>query len=114
LDKITVQHYTDAVEIVIKGNLNIHNTEKLLNEFKDLTADGNNYRIVGINCEHLESIDSSGLGALISISKKAGSMKAEFYLCDLNKKVSSLFDISSLDRYFQVIPGEEFRKIVQP
>jgi len=114
LDKITIQHYEDSVEITIKGNLNIHNTDKLLNEFKALTTDGTAYRIFGINCEGLDSIDSSGLGALISMAKHAEGMNAEFYVCDINKRVSTLFDISHLNKYFQIIPAAEFRRIVQP
>jgi len=114
LDKITIQHYTDSVEIIIKGNLNIHNTDKLLNEFKVLMTDGTKYRIFGINCESLDSIDSSGLGALISMAKHAEEINAEFYVCDINKRVSTLFDISHLNKYFQIIPSTEFRKIVQP
>ena len=114
MDKITIQYYTDAVEIVIKGNLNIHTTDNLIKEFRALSTDGHNYRTVGVNCTNLDSIDSSGLGALISMSKLAEGFNAEFYLLDRNRKVSTLFDISSLNRYFQVISVEEFRRIVQP
>ncbi len=114
MDKITVQHYKDAVEIIIRGDLNMHNADKLLNEFKSLSSDGKTFRIIGINCEKMESIDSSGLGVLISLSKQAEAGKSEFYICDLNRKVSTLFDISHMSMYFQLIPGEEFRKIVQP
>lgn len=114
LDKITIQHYTDSVEIIIKGDLNIHNTDKLLNEFKALMTDGTEYKIFGINCANLDSIDSSGLGALISMAKRAEEINAEFYVCDINKKVLTLFDISHLNKYFQIIPLTEFRKIVQP
>lgn len=114
MDKIIIQHYEDSVEIIIKGNLNIHTTDKLLNEFRVLAADGTPYRIFGVNCENLDSIDSSGLGALISMAKQAEGMNAEFYVFDINKRVSTLFDISHLNRYFQIIPAEEFRRIVQP
>ncbi len=114
MDKITIQHYTDSVEIIIKGNLNIHNTDKLLNEFRIITTDGTPYRLFGINCENLDSIDSSGLGALISMAKQAEGMNAEFYVCDINKRVSTLFDISHLNKYFQIIPSAEFKRIVQP
>ena len=114
MDKITIQHYDDSVEITIKGNLNINTTDKLLSEFKVLATDGTPYRIFGINCENLDSIDSSGLGALISMAKQAEVMNAEFYVCDINKRVSTLFDISHLNRYFQIISTAEFRRIVQP
>lgn len=113
MDKVTVQHYTDSVEIIINGNLNIHNTDKLLNAFKALLAEGMRFRVIGVNCSGLESIDSSGLGALISMSRQADSIKTEFYICDISKKISSLFDISNLNKYFQIITGDEFREIVR-
>ena len=67
--------------------------------------------MIGINCENLDSIDSSGLGALISISRHSAKEKIELYICELNSKVSSLFDMSNLDSYFAIMSINEFRKI---
>lgn len=113
MDKITILNYKDGAEINISGNLNIHNIDTLLNDFKTMMENYPNIKTLGINCENLNSIDSSGFGMLISLSRQAEKSGMTFYICELNKHVSALFDISHLDKFFQVISLEDFRRIVQ-
>lgn len=113
MDKITIHNYTDAAEIEINGNLNIHNIDTLLNDFHAMLEEKKDLKILGINCEALDSIDSSGFGMLISLSRQAEKNGITFYICELNKHVSALFDISHLDKFFHIVPLQDFRKIVQ-
>ncbi len=113
MDKITIHKYTDAVEFEISGNLNIHNIDTLLNDFKAMLEEKKDLKILGINCEALDSIDSSGFGMLISISRQAEKNGITFYICELNRHVSALFDISHLDKFFHIVSIQDFRKIVQ-
>jgi anti-sigma B factor antagonist len=111
MNKIIVKENNNIIEITIKGDLNIHNIDPMLNDYKHLLT--KNPLIIGINCENLDSVDSSGLGALISMAKLAEKDNIDFYICELNKKVSTLFDISNLNKYFQVISLNEFRRICE-
>ncbi len=113
MDKITIHNYKDGAEIEISGNLNIHNIDSLLNDFKLMLENYPSLKIIGINCESLASIDSSGFGMLISLSRQAEKSGINFYICELNRHVSALFDISHLDKFFQVVSIQDFRKIVQ-
>jgi len=113
LDKITINNYTDGTEIEISGKLNIHNIDTLLNDFNLMLETNPDLKILGINCEFLESIDSSGFGMLISLSKQSEKNGITFYICELNKHVSALFDISHLDKFFNITTIQDFRKIVQ-
>jgi len=113
LDKIIINNYKDGVEIEVIGNLNIHNIDALLNDFKAIMEKHPETRIVGINCESLDSIDSSGFGMLISLSRQAEKSGMTFYICELNKHVSALFDISHLDKFFHIVSIQDFRQIVQ-
>jgi anti-anti-sigma factor len=113
LDKFTVHKYKDGIEIEINGKLNIHNIDNLLNDFKTLLDENPDVKILGINCEALDSIDSSGFGMLISLSRQSEKSGITFYICELNTHVSALFDISHLDKFFQIISLQNFRKIVQ-
>jgi anti-anti-sigma factor len=113
LDKIIIHKYKDGAEVEVIGNLNIHNIDTLLNDFKDMLEKNPETKIVGINCESLESIDSSGFGMLISISRQAEKSGMTFYICELNKHVSALFDISHLDKFFHIVSINDFRQIVQ-
>ena len=112
LEKIVIQTGNNYTEIIINGNLNIHNIDLLEHQFADVISKSGSIKTLGINCEKMESIDSSGLGMLISLAKQAEKNSISFYLCGLSKKVSALFDISNLDRYFNIISVDEFKEIV--
>ena len=101
------------MEIEVKGSLNIHNIDTLLNEFKEMIAENPELKILGVNCQFLDSIDSSGFGMLISMSRQSEKSGITFYICELNRHVSALFDISHLDKFFKIISIEDFRRIVQ-
>lgn len=47
-------------------------------------------------------IDSSGLGALVSISKKVREQGGELRLSGLNEDLRSLFDLTKLDTLFAI------------
>ncbi len=109
MNRIIIKENNRIIEVIVKGDLNIHNIDPMLNDYKRLIT--NNPEIIGINCTDLSSVDSSGLGALISMAKIAEKDNIDFYICELNKKVSTLFDISNLNKYFQIITLDEFRRI---
>jgi anti-anti-sigma factor len=113
LDKFTIHKYTKGLEIEVQGSLNIHNIDTLLNDFKEIIAENPELKILGVNCQSLDSIDSSGFGMLISMSKQSDKSGITFYICELNRHVSALFDISHLDKFFNIISIEDFRRIVQ-
>ena len=113
MDKITIHQHANGTEIEIIGNLNIHNIDTLLNDFKVMLEQKPEIKTLGINCGSLESIDSSGFGMLISLSRQAEKSGITFYICELNKHVSALFDISHLDKFFHILSIQDFREIVQ-
>lgn len=53
-------------------------------------------------------IDSSGLGALVSISKRVREMGGELRLAGLNDDLRSLFELTKLDTLFTITetPGQ--------
>lgn len=113
MEKITILKENGLTEIIINGNLNIHNIDILEVRFRDIITESGTTKTIAVNCQNLDSIDSSGLGMLISLSKKAEKNDITFYLCGLNQRVSTLFDISNLDRYFKILTMDEFRQIAR-
>lgn len=47
-------------------------------------------------------IDSSGLGALVSLSKKVREEEGELRLAGLNEELRTLFELTRLDTLFQI------------
>ena len=71
MEKITIRKENGLTEIIINGNLNIHSIDLLEVRFRDIIAESGTTNTIAVNCENLDSIDSSGLGMLISLSKQA-------------------------------------------
>lgn len=58
-----------------------------------------------IDCAQTAYIDSSGLGALVTISKKIRENGGELRLAGLNEDLRSLFELTKLDSLFHITPS---------
>jgi len=52
-------------------------------------------------------VDSSGLGALLSISKKIHEQGGELMLVSLNGDLRALFELTKLDTLFNIVENRE-------
>lgn len=59
-----------------------------------------------INGEELEYIDSTGLGALMSILKKVKENDLNIKIINLKPSIYKLFDITGLNKVFNIENGE--------
>ena len=100
------QKKTDQVCIVtphvskIDASVAVEFRKKML----ELVEKGEN-RLV-LNLEEVEFIDSSGLGALVSVLKKAGP-DGMIKLFAVKDAVRSIFELTRLDRVFAIHISEE-------
>lgn len=84
---------------------------ELRQNVRDLVAEKAD--IVLVDLQDVTFIDSSGLGALVSALKTVRSAGSQFFLCSINDQVQMLFELTSMDRVFQVFPTrEEFNQSV--
>ncbi len=69
-----------------------------------------------VNLEEVTFLDSSGLGALVAALKTTRSAGGDLYLCGLNRQVQMVFELTSMDRAFQIHDTLEdlFRTIAEP
>jgi anti-sigma B factor antagonist len=84
----------------VEGQLIVGNRQEL----KDLVQaalDRSERRIL-IDFSRTGYIDSSGLGALVSISKRIREAGGELRLSGLNEDLSSLFELTKLDTLFSI------------
>ena len=57
-----------------------------------------------IACTQTGYIDSSGLGALVSLSKKVRDQGGELRIAGLNEDLRALFELTKLDTLFHISP----------
>jgi len=57
-----------------------------------------------IDLKDITFVDSSGLGILVVILKKVRAAKKQMFVCSINEQVRMLFELTSMDRVFEVLP----------
>ena len=55
-----------------------------------------------VNLEQVESLDSAGLMALVSSLKLAQSLGSPFSLCGVSPAIRIIFELTQLDRVFEI------------
>ena len=95
------QQEASGVTVVrVDGQLIVGNRHQL----KELiqTALDRGARRILVDFSETGYIDSSGLGALVSISKRARELGGELRLSGLNDDLRSLFELTKLDTLFAI------------
>jgi anti-sigma B factor antagonist len=64
-------------------------------------------KIVLIDLQNVDFIDSSGLGTLVSLHTKLRLAGGRLYLCAAKDQARTLFDVSDMDRIFEIFPNRE-------
>ena len=86
-----------------QGDLDIYTSNKfresILKSFNENETD------ILINGESLEYVDSTGLGALISILKVIRDKNKKIYIENIKPNIKKIFNITELDKLF-IIRGE--------
>ena len=63
--------------------------------------------VILINLRDVTFVDSSGLGTLVVVLKQVRSLNRRLCLCSINDQVKMLFDLTSMDKVFEVYEDEE-------
>lgn len=63
--------------------------------------------VILIDLKEVTFIDSSGLGALVAALKTVRSAGGKLLICSINEQVRMLFELTSMDRVFDVLPNRE-------
>ncbi len=57
-----------------------------------------------LNLNHIDFVDSSGLGAILSIFKHLGA-EHPMIICNIRSEVMQLFKLTRLNRIFDIVPS---------
>lgn len=86
--------------LTVEGQLIVANRQELKQLVSDALDQGE--RKFVLDFEKTAYIDSSGLGALVSINKKVREAGGELRLSALNEDLRSLFELTKLDTLFVI------------
>jgi anti-sigma B factor antagonist len=90
----------DVTLIEVEGQLIVGNRQELKQQVLE-QLEGGDQKFV-IDFAHTGYIDSSGLGVLVSLSKKIREQGGELRLSSLNEDLRTLFELTKLDTLFRI------------
>jgi anti-sigma B factor antagonist len=100
-----VNKENDVTIIDVEGQLIVGNRQEL--KEKVLQELENGGRKFLIDFARTGYIDSSGLGVLVSLSKKIREQGGELRLANLNEDLRTLFELTKLDTLFNIAETRE-------
>lgn len=90
----------DVTVVVVEGQLIVGNRQELKQKVLEELESGERKFVVDF--DKTGYIDSSGLGVLVSLSKKIREQGGELRLAGLNEDLRTLFELTKLDTLFKI------------
>lgn len=90
----------DVTVVAVEGQLIVGNRQELKQKVLDELENGERKFVVDF--DQTGYIDSSGLGVLVSLSKKIREQGGELRLASLNEDLRTLFELTKLDTLFKI------------
>jgi anti-sigma B factor antagonist len=88
----------DTVVVTVNGQLVVTNRQEFKQAILDAAEQG--ARLVVVDFSQAGYIDSSGLGALVSLSRRLREAGGDLRLVGLNDDLRTLFELTRLDALF--------------
>jgi anti-sigma B factor antagonist len=95
----------DVTLVEVEGQLIVGNRQELKQQVLEQLESGD--RKFVIDFANTGYIDSSGLGVLVSLSKKIREQGGELTLASLNDDLRTLFELTKLDTLFRIADNKE-------
>ena len=91
--------------IDVNGEMDLYNSYKLKELVMKMLE--KNVKIFIINLEHVDYIDSSGIGALIFICSTIKKMNLKLSICNIHGSVKKVVELTKLTGYFPISSSVE-------
>jgi len=101
----TVRKQNDVCVVAVEGQLIVGNRQELKQKILEELERG--ARKFLVDFAQTGYIDSSGLGVLVSLSRKIRESNGELRLANLNDDLKTLFELTKLDTLFQIADSRE-------
>ncbi len=101
----SVEQSGPTTVVGVSGHLIVANRQELKNVVLDRLREGDLRFLVDF--AETGYVDSSGLGVLVSLSKKVRERGGELVLAGLNEDLRTLFQLTKLDTLFRIVDSRE-------
>ena len=95
----------EATVVVLSGEIDLHQSPALHAALVNVAA--NRPKLLVLNMTEVAYMDSSGVGTLVELLRRVNAYKGKLALVNLSQRVRSVFEITKLDKFFNIFPTEE-------
>ncbi len=103
--EIVVHREPSFVIVDLAGEIDVNAVSRIRDTLGDLTKAASPQILV--NLSRATYIDSSGLGILMAARKEILQGGGRFALCGMSKDVRMVFDLTRLDKFFEIYDDEQ-------
>ena len=96
--KVDLKKDGELLFVDLQGDLDINSNK----EFKEKVNSVQGVKKITVNCENLSYIDSTGLGAFISIYKNIKEKGEKLVITGLKPHIKKIFLITDLEKVFEI------------
>ncbi len=96
----------DAVVLCLKGSLSLDNTFEVERALNEQTNSGQ--KTIAFDLKDLNGLDSSGLGLFLRLHKESARNGIDLVFLNITETIVTLFDISKLNNFFNIMTEEDF------
>ena len=104
--KIKTEKKTDAVIVHIRGDVDLYSSPKVRTAIIALTKQKKPAIIIDL--AEVTYMDSSGIATLVEGLQQTGKYKGKFAIVSLRANVKEVFELSRLDKVFDIYADEEW------
>lgn len=103
---IDIERPEDGVVVLIpRSDIDMSRSPELRTVIRQEMG-GSTHKVV-IDLDGVEYMDSSGLATLVEAMRNANNDKSRLVLCNMNPKVSAIFEIARLDSFFSIVASRD-------
>ncbi len=103
--KIMQKENNGIMTFIVDGDIDINTSPDLRESFEQVA--GNKAMKIVVDLNGVSYVDSSGLATLVEMLKKTRGYGGKLRLLNLAPKVKSLFEITKLEKLFEIFDTEE-------
>ena len=103
--QISEKNINGVTVLVINGDIDLNSSPTMRQKFDELIKKNINKIIV--NFQDVSYIDSSGLATVIEMLQRLKKNQGQLRLSNLSEKIKNLFEITKIDKLFQMYSDEE-------
>lgn len=103
--KIATRNRDTATIVAISGDVDLYSSPQVRKAIIGLTE--KKAPLIMVDLHEVEYMDSSGIATLVEGLQQVGKYKGELKLFGLTSAVREVFELSRLDKVFQIFANEE-------